>query len=50
MGEHDGKPGVVADGADIAEVIGEALELRQIARGGISIPSATSTARAKAKP
>jgi len=28
MGEHDGKPGVVADGADIAEVIGEALELR----------------------
>ena len=28
MGEHESKPGIVADGADIAEVVGEALELR----------------------
>ena len=28
MGEHQSKAGVVADGADIAEVVGEALELR----------------------
>ena len=28
MGEHEGKAGVVADGADIAEMVGEALELR----------------------
>src|SRR5260221_2009353 len=28
MGLHEGEGGVVADGADIAEVIGDALELR----------------------
>ena len=28
MGEHEGEGGIVADGADIAEMVGEPLELR----------------------
>jgi len=53
LGMHDRKRRVVADRAEIAEVIGEALELRHqgrshTARGGIVMPSAASAACANA--
>ena len=54
MGVHEREGGIVADRADVAEVVGDALELGHQraqpdrARGGASMPSAASTARAKA--
>ena len=55
MRVHEREGRVVADGAEIAEVVGDALELRHQraqldARAAVtSTPSAASTARAKAK-
>ena len=53
MGEHQGEGGVVADRADVAEMIGEPFDLghdaaQGCARGGASTPSAASAARANA--
>ena len=54
MGVDDRERGVVADRADVAQMIGDPLELGHdprsiLARGGGSICIASSTARAKAK-
>jgi hypothetical protein len=53
MGVHQRESGIVADRADVAEMVGEPFELghqarSQWARGGASTPHAASTARAKA--
>ena len=56
MGVHQREGGVVADRADVAEMIGEPLEFRHQRRADNAraaaprSPSAASTARAKATP